>query len=489
MDCLGRPVQTAGSFLSNGIMHWGVRMARRKAIKQSAGTIVLDLGESNPKQELFYQSRTLFTAYGGAKGGGKTHAIRIKAVGGAVRWPGIRILIMRRAYPELQQNHIEPVIRLVPSEIASYNGSLHTMYFENGSIIKFGHCQSSTFEQEYQGQEYDWIFLDEATQFTEYEFRYLGGCLRGVNNPKRFYITCNPGGIGHQWVKRLFIDRDFKINAQSSEENENPNDYTFVFASVEDNTHLMKSSPSYLAMLSKLPENVRRAYRYGDWDALNGAYFSEFSESRHVIKPFVIPDDWVHYQSIDYGLDMLVCLWIAIDETGRCYIYREVKTPGLVVSEAARLILECSLPNERINATFAPPDIWSRQKDTGKTMAELFMTGGIPIVRADSSRVQGHMLIKELLLNRSDGRPGLLFFDCCREIRHDIQTILADDNNPNDCAKEPHELSHTVDALRYFCISRTAPASGCHSTNNVLERDSYHGFMAGGELKNDYIRY
>lgn len=465
-------------------------MARRKTIKQNEKTIVLDLGEANPKQELFYQSRTLYTAYGGAKGGGKTHAIRTKAVGGAIQWPGIRILIVRRSYPELQQNHIEPILKLITPEIATYYASLHTMYFLNGSVIKFGHYQSAKAEQEYQGQEYDWIFMDEATQFTERDFRYLGGCLRGTGSiPKRFYITCNPGGIGHRWVKRLFIDRDFKSSALNPEENENPDDYTFIFASAEDNTHLLKSSPSYLAMLSNLPENVRRAYRYGDWNALTGAYFAEFSESRHVIKPFVIPDNWAHYRSIDYGLDMLACLWIAIDETGRCFIYRETKIPGLIVSEAVRLILECTLPNEHIIATFAPPDIWSRQKDTGKTMAELFMAGGVPIVRADSNRVQGHMLVKELLLNRSDERPGLLLFDCCRELRQDMQAILADESNPNDCAKEPHELSHTIDALRYFCISRTMPAGGNQSVSMEQEAGSYYGFMTGGVLKNGYFQY
>ena len=232
--------------------------------------------------------------------------------------------------------------------------------------------------REYQGQEYDWIFIDEATQFSEREFRFLGGCLRGTNDiPKRFYVTCNPGGIGHRWVKRLFIDRAFVTGRANPEENENPEDYTFIFASVEDNVHLMKSSPAYLQMLSGLPENMRRAYRYGDWNALSGAYFPEFSEDRHVVRPFAIPDDWARYRAFDYGLDMLACLWVAIDDTGRCYVYREVKRPGLIVSEAARLILGLTLPGERVAVTFAPPDVWSRQKDTGRTMAELFMAGGV----------------------------------------------------------------------------------------------------------------
>ena len=266
-------------------------MPKKKATNKSQ--FEWNPGTANPKQKLFFESRTLYTAYGGARGGGKTWAVRTKAVGGAFRYPGIKILILRKTYPELQANHIEPILKMVPQELASYNGTLHTIYFENGSTIHFGHWSGIASENEYQGQEYDWIFMDEATQFTEREFRYLGGCLRGVNEiPKRFYITCNPGGVGHRWVKRLFIDRDYKQDCENPEENENPGDYSFIFATVEDNTELMKSSPGYVQMLSSLPENLRKAHRYGDWDALSGSYFPEFSRNRHVIAPFQIPKHW-----------------------------------------------------------------------------------------------------------------------------------------------------------------------------------------------------
>lgn len=265
--------------------------------------VVWNPGEANPKQLLFYQSRTLYTAYGGAKGGGKTHAVRIKAVGGALFNPGIKILIMRQTYPAVESNHIEPIKRMVPPELASYNGTTHTMTFTNGSIIRFGHWNGEDSEREYNGQEYDWIFIDEATQFSEEAFRLLGGCLRGVNEiPKRMYLTCNPGGVGHRWVKRLFIDRDYKTNCENPEENENPDDYTMIFATVEDNYHLLQSSPAYLQTLSALPEDVRRAYRYGDWNAVGGNYFKEFSPETHTMKPFKIPAHWLRYRSFDYGL-------------------------------------------------------------------------------------------------------------------------------------------------------------------------------------------
>ena len=467
-------------------------MPRQK--KSSESKFVWDAGHANPKQALFYSSRTLYTAYGGAKGGGKTHAVRIKAVGGAFTWPGIKILILRKTYPELQANHIEPILKMVPQELTSYNGTTHTLYFENGSIIRFGHWNGVASEQEYQGQEYDWIFMDEATQFTEREFRYLGGCLRGVNEiPKRFYLTCNPGGVGHRWVKRLFIDRNFKTDSENPEENENPDDYSFIFATVEDNPDLLASSPGYLQNLAQMPEDVRRAYRYGDWDALGGNYFPEFSRATHVVKPFQIPKHWRRYRSIDYGLDCLAVGWYAVDEKGRVYMYRELKQSGLIVQDAARLILDMTLPDEHIEITFAPPDMWSRQKDTGRTMAEIFMLCGVPIVRADNNRVQGHMMIKEALANMDDGKPGLLFFNTCKETTADIEDIQADEKNPSDCAKEPHEITHTVDSLRYFCVSRTMRAEAEKTAAEIEDEEDagedYEHYMTGGEADASYMAY
>ena len=410
---------------------------------------------------------------------------------GAYNYPGIRILIMRKTYPELQSNHIEPMIKLLRPELAAYNGSLHTIYFVNGSVIHFGHWSGEASELEYNGQEYDWIFLDEATQFTWRAFQFLGGLLRGVNDiPKRMYVTCNPGGVGHRWVKRLFIDREYIQNRENPEENENPDDYAFIPATVEDNTALLKSSPGYLRMLSSMPEGLRRAYRYGDWDSLGGNYFPELSEALHVSPVFSIPKHWKRYRAFDYGLDMFACAWFAVDEAGRSWMYREYSKSGLIVQEAARAMLERTLPGERIEVTFAPPDMWSRQKDSGRTMAELFLDCGVPIVKADNSRVQGHMLIKEMLAKRADGRPGLMFFENCRQTIDDLKDIQADEQDPNDCAKEPHEVTHRVDAVRYYCISRVESAG--LETERARDAEAgleYDDFIHGGEPTAGYLRF
>lgn len=461
-----------------------------------SGSVTVDLGTLNPKQEKFYNSTAKYTAYGGARGGGKTHVARVTAVSGALRYPGIRILLIRRTYSELQHNHIEPILKMIPQpEVGVYNIQLHQIYFTNGSTIIFGHFNSynSAF-QEYQGQEYDWIFIDEATQFTEQEFRLLGGCLRGVNQfPKRMFITCNPGGVGHRWVKRLFVDRDFKTDCENPEENEDPNDYDFIQATVDDNTALMKSEGGrdYLKQLSQLPENIRAAHRYGDWDGLSGNYFPEFSEGKHTCEPFVIPRWWRRYRALDYGLDMLACYWFAVDETGRVWCYRELKQKDLVVSDAARMILENTGINEHIDITFAPPDLWARTKDSGKSMAELFMTNGVALVKASNNRVQGWLQMKEFLKDEPDGKPGLIFFRHCKGIIEDIQSIQADEKNPNDCAKEPHDVTHSNDAIRYFCVSRSLPGEmekPMEEPDDEPEED-YENTMTGGAATAEYIGY
>lgn len=458
--------------------------------KRWENTIEVNLGRCNSEpQRQFFQSRKLYTCYGGARGGGKSWAVRTKAVGGALNWPGIKILIIRRTYRDMENSLITPLVKLVPQEVGTYNRTMNMVFFINGSTIKFGHLPNygATVEGEYQGQEFDWIFIDEATQFTESEFRGIGGCLRGVNDiPKRMYLTCNPGGVGHQWVKRLFIDKKYR-------ENENPDDYCFIPAKWSDNTDLMASSPAYRNMLDNLPENIRKAHRDGDWNALAGQYFSEFQIGLHTCEAFTIPKEWKRYRAFDYGLDCFACLWVAVDFSGRCYVYREVAASGLVVSDAAATALGCTGPDERVEYTIAPPDMWSTTKDTGKTMAQIFTENGLGLVRGNNSRVQGWLNVKELMKIWPDKKPGIIIFNDCRGLIDDLQALQFDDRNPSDVAKEPHDITHRPDALRYFCQSRFLMPE----LSTPYEQDDdepqrgmdYEEAMCGGSVSASYIDY
>ena len=447
----------------------------------------VDLGTLNPKQKQFCQSRSRYTAYGGARGGGKTHVLLRKAAGGALTYPGTKILIVRREYPELEQNIILPMQKLIPPEVGSYNGSMRMMFFCNGSIIKFGHYGAGD-DQEYQGLEFDWIFMEEATQFSESQFRTLGACLRGATKfPRRMYLTCNPGGIGHLWVKRLFVDREYR-------EGEKAKDYTFIPATVDDNPQLLEASPEYKQMLDLLPEDVRRAWRYGDWNAMAGTFFPEFRKETHVIAPFVrVPREWKKYRAFDYGLDMFACLWVAVDFEGRAYVYREVQQSGLIVSEAAKLANALTPPEEHIEFTIAPPDMWNRQKDSGRSMAEIFAQNGLGLLKASNNRVQGWMAVKELLkpMKSDTDRPGLLVTENCVGLIRNLPAIQHDEKNPSDCATEPHEITHICDAARYFCVTRVLGAQKIEEkiVDDFDEGEDYDDVMTGGEMTADYLSY
>lgn len=461
----------------------------QKTVRSMPGHFTINFGTANKKQKLFFQSRTLYTAYGGARGGGKSWAVRQKAKGGALTYPGIRILIIRKHYPDMENSLIDPIVKEIPMQLASYNRQAHIMQFTNGSSIKFGHYDTGS-DLEYQGQEFDWIFIDEATQFTEPQFRVLGACLRGTTRiPRRMYLTCNPGGIGHLWVKRLFVDKNFK-------KDENPKDYSFIQATVDDNPDLLKGSPGYLNMLDTLPDDVRRAWRYGDWDALSGTFFPEFRRESHVVKPFIrVPQEWKKYRAIDYGLDMFACLWIAVDFEGRAWVYREVQQSNLIVSAAASLMVALTPPSENIEFTIAPPDMWNRQKDSGRSMAEIFMENGVGILKASNSRVQGWMAVKEMLkpMKSDKDKPGILVCEDCVGLINNLPVIQHDEKNPSDCSTEPHEITHICDAFRYFCVTRVMGAqkeADSDEIENDFEREApYEEAMTGGDCDDSYMSY
>lgn len=408
----------------------------------------------NGKQREFFLARTRFVAYGGARGGGKSWAVRKKAMLLAVNFPGIKMLLLRRTFPELRENHILPLVAELHG-VAQYKETDKSFTFPNGSRLRFGYCDGEADVLQYQGQEFDVIFIDEATQFTKFQYDTLTACLRGVNSfPKRMYLTCNPGGVGHEWVKRLFITKRY-------ENGEDPADYTFIAAKVYDNQALIEQDPGYVGMLENLPRDLRRAWLDGDWNVFAGQYFTEWREDVHVMEPFPIPAGWRRYFAMDYGLDMLAGYWIAVDERGRAYAYRELYQSGLIISDAAREIRR--LTREPVYAYIAPPDMWNRRQDTGKSVADIFAENGIPLVRARNDRVAGWLDMKEWLKPVADETgaviAGLRVFRSCGHLIESIPALQFDGKNPSDCANEPHEFTHGPDAIRYFCAGRPAPAA------------------------------
>lgn len=348
-------------------------------------------------------------------------------------------------------------------DIAKYNAEAKEFNFPNGSRILLGYCSAESDVLQYQGQAYDVIFLEEATHFTEFQFETLTESNRSSGMmkekfPPRMYFTCNPGGIGHTWVKRLFIDKDYRNK-------EHPNNYDFIPSTVYDNEFIMTNNPEYVENLENLPEMRKRAMLYGDWDAFDGQYFEEFNRDIHVIRPFEVPSHWNRYTSMDYGLDMLSVLWIAIDTYGNAFVYKALHEKDLIVSAASRRIKEVN-GTDNILIKYAPPDLENRQKDTGKSIFDLFAENGQYFQKSDNSRIAGWMAVKEWLKiietkNLETGEPvktsRLKIFSNCTDLIKNLPLLQYDEKNPNDCANEPHEITHDPDALRGFCIMRQPP--------------------------------
>lgn len=425
--------------------------------------MTFDIGTLYPKQIEFCKAKNKYICYGGARGGGKSHISRIKMCLLALNYPGIQILILRRTLKELRENHVMQLQKLLKG-IAIYKDTAKEFVFSNGSRIVLGYCDAEKDVLQYQGQAYEVITMEEATMFTEFQFQSLTESNRMSGNMKtdfvpRMYFTCNPGGVGHQWVKRLFIDKDYRGS-------ENPEDYLFIPSNVYENKYLMEHDPNYVRVLENLPEDRKQAMLYGNWDIFDGQFFPEFDRNIHVIEPFDIPDSWNKYIALDYGLDMFAVIFVAIDTKGKAYVYNEIHKSDLIVSEA-RQVLKSYMRNKEYKDIYAPPDLWNRNRDTGKSTMEMFAEGGISFSKASNNREAGWLAVKEWIKkkktrNEQTGEEitatNLYIFNNCKNLIRCLPQLQHDEKNPNDVATEPHEITHITDALRYFCVSRTSPS-------------------------------
>lgn len=433
--------------------------------------IGLDIPEPNPKQKLFLADHHKYVAFGGARGGGKSWAVRVKSFLLSMRWPGIIILIIRRSYPELYANHIKPFKRMLPKGLYKYNDSKKEITFPNGSQIVFKYCANEKDLDNFQGTECDILFIDEATQFTEEQFKILNACVRGVSTraedkfPKRVYLTCNPGGVGHQWVKRLFIDRNFN-------QGEDPDEYNFIQSGVRDNKILMEQQPEYIKQLEALPPKLREAWLEGSWDIFFGQFFEDFMDKpehyedrlwTHVIEPFDIPSAWKIYRSFDWGYARpFSCGWWAVDFDGTVYRILELYgctkepntgvkwTPDQVFSEIHRIETEHPwLKGRRIQGV-ADPAIWDAE--SGESIADRAAKHQVFFQKGDHQRIPGWMQVHYRLAFDENGFPMMYVFKNCKAFIRTIPLLQYDEHKPEDLDTDGED--HVADEVRYFLMSR-----------------------------------
>ncbi len=427
----------------------------------------------NEKQALFLTDTHKYIGFGGARGGGKSWAVRVKAVLLCLNYPGIKVMIIRRTYPELQENHIIPLCEMLhchaedkTQRVASYNDSKKHITFPNGSRILFRYCDSEKDAERFQGTEVDVLFVDEATHQSEEKMDKLSACVRGVNGyPKRIYYTCNPGGVGHAWVKRLFVDRQYKPG-------ENPDDYSFIRSLVRDNLALMQADPEYVRKLEALPPKLRKAWLDGDWDIYEGQFFEEFADRpehyidrqwTHVIEPFEIPDGWRIYRSFDWGYAKpFSCAWWAVDYDGVVYRILELYgctdtpnegvkwTPERVFAEIHRIETEHRWLRGKTIQGVADPAIWDAE--TGESIADVATRYRVYFDKGDHARLPGWMQVHYRLYFDDNGYPMMYVFKNCKAFIRTMPLLQYDEHRVEDLDTDGED--HVADEVRYFLMTR-----------------------------------
>lgn len=468
---------------------------------------LLKMPKPNPKQEQAFRDQHRYVGYGGARGGGKSWFVRWKAILMALLFAGIKILITRKTYPELQNNHIIPMTEMLHG-IARYNEQKKMFRFPNGSIIKFGYCASDRDLDQYQGAEYDVWFADEAGQMKEEWLVKIDACVRGVNEfPKRTYYTLNPGGPSHGYFKRLFVDKRY-------EPEEHPEDYSFIQALVTDNAALMESQPEYQRALEKLPPKIREAWLYGRWDIYEGQFFEDFRTEPDVEKclqagitpeqarqqhrwTHVIPAmdmasgsrrSWKIYRSYDFGYAKpFSCAWWAVDFDGVIYrileLYGCTQTPNEGVkwspdeqfAEIARIEREHPWLRGRKIDGVADPAIWDASR--GESIADTAVKYGVYFVPGDHQRITGWMQCHYRLQFDRNGYAQMYVFDNCKGFIRTVPTLMYSATKPEDLDTELED--HIADEWRYFCMSRPIQPL-VERENTVVLSDPLNQFKING---------
>ena len=430
---------------------------------------VLKMPAPSERQVLFFKAKQKYVIFGGARGGGKSWAVRWKAVLLALKYPGIKVLIMRRSYPELLANHINPLKNTLYG-IAKYNGTEHEFRFPRGSTIKFMYCAKDDDLRNIQGHEYDVIAIDEATQMTEEQIKSIGACVRGTNGfPKRLYMTCNPGGKGHQYIKRLKEGR-FR-------EGEKPEEYVFIQSLVTDNKALMKQQPDYIEQLKALPPKLRDAWLYGNWDVYEGQFFEEFTDDpehyldkkfTHVIEPFDPLPGWKIYRSFDWGYQHPFSVgWWAVDYDGVFYRILELYgcrkdqdgtvlpdegvkwNDDVIFSEIARIEREHKWLQGKHIEGVADPSIWAGA-ETGVSRYDTAVKARVYFEKGNNDRLPGWMQCHYRLAFDENGYPMMYVFKNCEAFIRTIPLLCYDEHTPEDLDSTMED--HVADEWRYFCM-------------------------------------
>lgn len=391
-----------------------------------------------------------YTLFGGSAGPGKSYWLRWYPVRRLIKWfnetkiKGITAGLFCEDYPSLKDRHISKMQFEFPEWLGSLKDDSKTglgFYLkpEFGSgVLALRNLDDPS---KYLSSEFALIAVDELTRNKEETFNTLRLRKRwpGLSNTK-FIAATNPGGIGHAWVKKKWIDRVFDEGEREADQ------FAYVRALPTDNPYLDKS---YINALSSLPEKMRKAYLEGNWDVFEGQFFSEWDRARHVVEPFRIPTNWARYRSIDVSgrSGITSCHWFAIDYDGNVWIYREHYKTGLDADQHAREITQLS-EGEDYRYTVIDSSAFDKI-GLPESIAEVYIRNGITnLVPSSKNRIAGWDFMHQYLRWTEEKLPKLKVFSTCLNFIRTIPTLVHDELHPEDLDTKGED--HAADDCRYF---------------------------------------
>jgi hypothetical protein len=413
--------------------------------------------------------------YGGSAGGGKSYAM----LADPLRYmghPSFSGLLLRHTTEELREL-VWKSQEIYPKIWKGIKWSERKMQWTapSGARLWMSYLDRDDDVLRYQGLAFSWIGFDELTQWNKpFAWNYMRSRLRTAASDLPIYMraTTNPGGPGHGWVKKMFIDpapygktfdatdietgEVLKYPAGHSKAGQSLFKRKFIPARLSDNPYLSREG-DYEAMLLSLPEQQRKQLLEGDWDIKEGAAFTEFNRDIHVVEPFNIPHNWVKFRACDYGYGSYsAVLWFAVSPSEQLIVYRELYVSKVLATDLADMINELEAEDGGMKYGVLDSSLWHKRGDTGPSLAEQMIMRGCrfrPSDRSKGSRVSGKNEIhRRLQVDEYTEEPRIVFFNNCTNTVSQLPSIPLDKKNPEDVDTRAED--HLYDALRYGIMSR-----------------------------------
>lgn len=459
----------------------------RKQVEQSETKV----WRPTERQARFLSCSADEACYGGAAAGGKSRALVVCAAGNPIQNvfnnPKWRALVLRRTFPELERTLIQYALEFFQGK-GKYDGQKYRWTFPGGGILQFGHMQTENDKYNYKSSEYNMICFDEVTEFTETQYLYLFSRNRTSDPNLKPQVRCatNPGGIGHNWVKRRFIQREdgsqIRPDYIHTYRYEMPDGTSreltraFIPAKIIDNPHIYNNDPAYMVKLSQLPDVERRALMDGDWNIYSGQFFTEFSE-HHVCEPFKFPLGWPVWVSMDWGYSTICAIgfYTQDPESGKIYLFDEIyctkKSPddvsGMIKDKLGRRLLD-------LVGRYSDKRIQVKDEDLSISTRQKFSAHGLWFTIATDDRVNGWHRCRELLMRDQNGAIQFQVFSNCQKFIELIPNCIHNVNKPEDM--EPRGETHHADQFRYFAMMRRHTEKG-DAVSSRVEYNPVTGYI------------